>query len=108
VIERTEAEHQTPPDLTDKLRGQQVKVEHADGVESWYAHLSDVAPNIAEGGLVEGGDEVGYVGVSGTSSGAYGVNDGTHLHFEIWINDRYLGQGLSLYETMRLWQAVFE
>jgi murein DD-endopeptidase MepM/ murein hydrolase activator NlpD len=108
VIARTEKEHRTPPDLTEKLRGQQVHVQHDNGVQSWYAHLSGITPGIVPGHVVEQGDVVGKVGVSGTSSGAYGLRDGAHLHFEIWIDGRYLGQGLSLYETMRLWEAVFE
>ncbi len=108
VMRRTEEEHRTPPDLTDKLRGQQVHVQHENGVQSWYAHLSGIPAGIVAGETVEQGDPVGYVGVSGTSSGAYGMSDGAHLHFEVWINGRYLGQGLSIYETMRLWRAVFE
>lgn len=108
VVKRTEAEHQTPPDLFDKLLGRQVRISHGFGVESWYAHLSAIAPGVARDSTVRQGAPVGNVGVSGTSAGAYGTEEGAHLHFEIWINGRYLGQGLSLYETMRLWQAVFE
>jgi len=108
VMDRTEAEHRTPPDLTEKLRGQQVQVAHGSGIQSWYAHLSGIESGIVEDTAIDQGDAVGYVGVSGTSSGAYGMSDGAHLHFEIWVNDRYLGQGLSLYETMRLWRAIFE
>lgn len=108
VMRRTEEEHRTPPDLTEKLRGQQVHIQHDNGVQSWYAHLSGIPDDVVPGEPMKQGNVVGYVGVSGTSSGAYGLSDGAHLHFEVWINGRYLGQGLSLYETMRLWRAVFE
>ncbi len=107
-IKRTEDEHQTPPDLFDKLLGRQVRISHGSGVESRYAHLSAIAPGVSKDSAIKQGKPIGNVGVSGTSAGAYGTEEGAHLHFEIWINGRYLGQGLSLYETMRLWQAVFE
>lgn len=108
VEKRCKEEHQTPPDLFDKLLGRQVHLLHSPGVESHYAHLSAIAPGVSKDAAIQQGKPVGNVGVSGTSSGAYGTEDGAHLHFEIWIKGRYLGRGLSLYETMRLWMAVFE
>jgi murein DD-endopeptidase MepM/ murein hydrolase activator NlpD len=108
AIKRSEDEHQTPPDLFDKLLGRQVYISHGSGVESHYAHLSAIAAGVNKDGVIQQGKPVGNVGVSGTSAGAYGTEEGAHLHVEIWIKGRYLGQGLSLYETMRLWQAVFE
>lgn len=107
LIARTEQEHRTPPDLFDKLLGRQVRVSHIYGVESRYAHLSAIEPAIVQDAPITQGSIVGQVGVSGTSAGAYGTEEGAHLHFEIWVNGRYLGQGLSLYETMRLWQEIF-
>jgi len=105
---RAKAEHQTPPDLFDKFLGRQVRISHPGNVESRYAHLSAIAPGVSQDAPIKLGKPVGNVGVSGTNSGAYGSEEGAHLHVEIWINGRYLGQGLSLYETMRLWQALFE
>jgi murein DD-endopeptidase MepM/ murein hydrolase activator NlpD len=107
AIARTFAEHRTPPDLVDAFLGRQVHVVHSAGVESRYGHLGAVARGITPTVTVEMGETVGKVGVSGTSAGAYGTDDGVHLHFEIWIDGRYVGQGLSLYETMRIWQALF-
>ena len=107
AISRTVREHRTPPDLSDAFLGRQVHVQHENGIMSRYSHLSAVAENIEEASGVLAGTPVGRVGVSGTSAGAYGTGDGVHLHYEIWIDGRYLGQGLSLYETMRLWQAIF-
>lgn len=108
AIDRTMREHRTPTDLTDGFLGRQVHVDHGQGAESRYGHLGNVASSLVPGSEVEKGDPVGVVGVSGTSAGAYGTADGAHLHFEIWIDNRYLGQGLTLYETMRLWQAIFD
>ncbi len=107
AIAQSESEHRTPPSLADHFLGRQVIIEHGHGVESHYAHLQTVVQGIDAGQPISQGVAVGTMGVSGTSAGAYGTTDGAHLHFEIWINGRYLGQGLSLYETMRLWQVVF-
>ena len=107
AITKSTIEHRTPPDLVDSFLGRQVHILHSPGVESRYGHLSSIAPEIEASMPISQGTWIGNVGVSGTSSGAYGTTDGAHLHFEIWIHDRYLGQGLSLYETVRLWKVVF-
>ncbi len=107
AIAQAALEHRTPSSLADRFLGRQVAIEHNHGVESRYTHLQAIALGIAVGEPITQGMAIGTVGVSGTYAGAYGTTDGTHLHFELWINGRYLGQGLSLYETMRLWQAVF-
>jgi len=108
AIARTAYEHRTPPYIEDLLRGRQVYVDHGNGVESRYAHLGAVARSVRVTSPISRGVTIGFVGVSGTSSGAYGTTGGAHLHFEIWINGRYLGEGLSLEETMRLWRWVFD
>lgn len=55
--------------------GNQVVLEHADGLTTRYSHLSrlDVAP----GDVVEQGDMVGAAGKTGLATGV-------HLHFELW------------------------
>jgi len=106
AMARVAAEHRAPPNLLDRLRGRQVRLSHGPEVESRYCHLSAVGEaNV--GDTIAAGVPVGQVGVSGTSAGVYGGSGGAHLHFEIWLRGRYLGHGLGLYETMRLWQAVF-
>jgi len=107
IIARTEAEHRTPPDVLDKLRGQQVYMAHGPGIEAHYCHLQGITPGIEVGAQVAGGDVLGQVGASGTQDGVERTGAGEHLHWEIWIDGHYLGYGLSLYETMRLWQAIF-
>lgn len=57
--------------------GKKVIIQHEDGYETLYAHLSSV--NVSEGQYVIQGDIVGKVGCTGHSTGS-------HLHFEIKKN----------------------
>ena len=54
--------------------GNTVVIEHAGGVRTRYAHLSEI--DVAEGSRVEAGSMIGRVGSSGRSTGP-------HLHFEV-------------------------
>lgn len=58
--------------------GQLVRVRHAHGVESWYAHLSE--STVTSGQVVRAGDRLGLVGSTGNSTGP-------HLHLEIRVDD---------------------
>ncbi|MBI3957334.1 MAG: M23 family metallopeptidase [Chloroflexi bacterium] len=108
AIARTAYEHRTPPEMEDLFLGRQMHIAHGRGVESRYGHLDTVARGISPTTPISQGIVVGFVGVSGTSSGAYSTNGGAHLHFEIWMDGRYLGQGLNLEDTMRLWRWLFD
>ncbi len=99
---------ETPADILDMLRGRQVWLTHSNGVTTRYAHLSGTADNLAVGDSVETGDLIGYIGNSGTSEGAEGNTLNSHLHFEIWIGESYLGEGLSPAEIRDLWKNVIE
>jgi murein DD-endopeptidase MepM/ murein hydrolase activator NlpD len=57
--------------------GNLIKIQHADNVQTWYAHLSafSVQPNQR----VQAGERVGSVGSTGNSTGP-------HLHFEVRVN----------------------
>ncbi|MBC8130722.1 MAG: peptidoglycan DD-metalloendopeptidase family protein [Rhizobiaceae bacterium] len=57
--------------------GNLVKIEHAGGRETRYAHLSRFAEGLAAGTVVEAGTTIGYVGTTGLSTGP-------HLHFELY------------------------
>ncbi len=57
--------------------GRLVVVDHGFGVASWYGHLSTFTA--APGMRVKRGDLIGYVGVSGRTTGP-------HVHYEVRIN----------------------
>jgi murein DD-endopeptidase MepM/ murein hydrolase activator NlpD len=60
----------------DNGYGRLVKIQHAFGIETRYAHLSDI--HVSVGQKVSRGDRIGDMGNSGRSTG-------THLHYEIRI-----------------------
>ena len=57
--------------------GNFVKLDHGDGIESLYAHLTSLA--VSDGDTVSQGEVIGYSGNTGNSTGP-------HLHFEIRVN----------------------
>ena len=59
--------------------GHTVKIKHNSTYESAYLHLSKYGKGITTGARVTQGQVIGYVGSSGTSTGA-------HLDFRIWKN----------------------
>lgn len=54
--------------------GIRVVIDHGNGFQTWYAHMSKVA--VSAGQTVKRGDVIGYEGSTGRSTGP-------HLHFEI-------------------------
>lgn len=69
--------------------GNLVKVQHKNGVESWYAHTSKM--NVTVGQKVKSGDVIALVGSTGNSTGA-------HLHLEIRINGEHVDPQKYLYK----------
>ena len=57
--------------------GNLVKVDHGNGVETWYGHCSKIYAKVGQ--TVDAGDVIAAVGSTGNSTGP-------HLHFEIRIN----------------------
>ena len=57
--------------------GNLVKIDHGNGVETWYGHCSKIY--VKDGAEVKEGDVIAAVGSTGNSTGP-------HLHFEIRIN----------------------
>ena len=55
--------------------GEYVRLDHADGIGTGYAHMSRIA--VAPGTHVRAGEVIGYVGSSGLSTGS-------HLHYEVY------------------------
>ncbi len=56
--------------------GKLVKIRHADGYETRYAHMKSFRRGIRRGKYVKKGHTIGYVGTTGRSTGP-------HLHFEL-------------------------
>jgi murein DD-endopeptidase MepM/ murein hydrolase activator NlpD len=59
------------------LHGRTVGIDHGQGLESVYNHMSRLA--VAEGATVKKGDVVGYVGSTGRSTAP-------HLHWSLYVN----------------------
>jgi murein DD-endopeptidase MepM/ murein hydrolase activator NlpD len=59
--------------------GQQLMVDHGNGIRTRYAHASQII--MKPGDPVKKGDVIAYVGSTGRSTGP-------HLHFEIFIGPR--------------------
>lgn len=57
--------------------GNLVRIAHAGGRETRYAHMSRFAATLAVGATVRAGDVIGYIGTTGRSTGP-------HLHFELY------------------------
>ena len=56
--------------------GNLIKIRHADGYETRYAHLKSFRRGIRRGKRIKKGQTIGYVGSTGRSTGP-------HLHFEL-------------------------
>ena len=61
--------------------GNMVKLKHADGYETLYAHMSRIAENMPVGTKINQGQIIGYVGATGRATGP-------HLHYEVRLNDK--------------------
>jgi murein DD-endopeptidase MepM/ murein hydrolase activator NlpD len=57
--------------------GRWLRIRHASGLETGYAHLSDWAAGVGPGARVRQGQVVAFVGSSGLATGP-------HLHFEVF------------------------
>lgn len=63
--------------------GNYIEIQHADGIETRYLHLSRFARGIKAGTRVSQGDVIGYVGSTGWATGP-------HLHYEYIENGRHM------------------
>lgn len=69
--------------------GNLVKVDHGNGVETWYAHTSKMYVSV--GDTVKAGDVIAAVGSTGNSTGP-------HLHLEIRVNGEHVDPQDYLYQ----------
>lgn len=67
--------------------GNLVIIQHGEGVKTYYAHLSQMT--VVEGQQVRQGEVIGYMGRTGYATGS-------HLHFEIHINNKPVNPELYL------------
>ncbi len=61
--------------------GNFVKIEHANGYTTAYAHLSRFSKGLKRGSSVRQGEVIGYVGTTGRSTGP-------HLHYEVYVGGK--------------------
>lgn len=69
------------PGKPSQSYGMMVVVGHSPTVSTLYAHLDDRAylPTVKEGDRVKRGQIIGYIGMTGITSGP-------HLHFEVFVS----------------------
>lgn len=96
LLTRSQAQGYTDEAALDRFRGRQVWIDHGGSVVTRYAHLNGIASGIVGGQYVAAGQQVGFVGNSGTPEGVTDPDAEIHLHFEIRVGDTYLGAGLPL------------
>ncbi|CAH0313110.1 Murein DD-endopeptidase MepM [Roseomonas sp. CECT 9278] len=72
-----------------------VRIRHANGVETRYAHMSSFGRAIAAGRSVRQGTVIGAVGSTGMSTGP-------HLHYEIVVRGRAVDPGRHVQPPVRL------
>ena len=63
--------------------GNYVRIRHANGYKTSYAHMHRIATGIRKGTKVRQGQVIGSVGSTGRSTG-------NHLHFEVLVNNRHV------------------
>jgi murein DD-endopeptidase MepM/ murein hydrolase activator NlpD len=63
--------------------GKYIRLRHANGYETAYGHMTAFARGLNVGSRVRQGQVIGFVGSTGLSTGS-------HVHFEILVNDRFV------------------
>ncbi len=99
----------TPAAALDFYRGQQIWIQHQNGLITRYAHLSEFAPDIEEGMTVTAGQLIGAVGNTGSPASVNSDHSDAHLHFELWLNDEhFVGRYLRPIETREWIKILFD
>ena len=80
--------------------GNLIVLEHGKNYQTYYAHLSRFADGLSVGQKILRGEEIGYVGMTGKTTGP-------HLHFEIRRDHEYFDP-LAKQNNMALWNLYPE
>lgn len=76
--------------------GKYIKIKHAGGYETAYAHMNGYRGDLKIGSIVKRGETIGYVGSTGRSTGP-------HLHFEVIKNNKVVSPfGTNVIQQKRL------
>jgi murein DD-endopeptidase MepM/ murein hydrolase activator NlpD len=62
--------------------GNYIRIRHGNGYKTAYSHMSRFMPNIRKGMKIRQGQQIGFVGTTGMSTGP-------HLHYEVLVNNRF-------------------
>ena len=63
--------------------GNYIRIRHANGYQTAYAHMSRFAAGVAPGVRVRQSQIIGY-------SGNTGFSTGPHLHYEVLVNNQFV------------------
>lgn len=96
------------PEMLDFFRGRQVWIDHGGGIVTRYAHLATVNSSLIEGQTVAAGQIIGTVGNSGSPGSLVSASEDAHLHFEIWIDDHYVGEFLRPIEIREVFEGIIK
>ena len=107
ILARTDAQGYTDAEALDRFRGRQVWIDHGNGIVSRYCHLAGIPDGITEGAHVQTGDVVGFVGDSGTPEAVTDPGLEIHLHWELRVDDSFLGANLPAAEVRTLYERLF-
>jgi murein DD-endopeptidase MepM/ murein hydrolase activator NlpD len=104
----------TPPWTLQLLYGRFVVVDHGtiDGaghVVTLYAHLDEVDPALRPGAEIAAGARIGTVGNTGTEAAGTGSGSPSsyHLHWEIHVDDEFLGRGAGPDDVQAAYRNLF-
>lgn len=104
----------TPPWTLAMLFGRFVVIDHGDiegagHVVTIYAHLDSIDPGLRVGKKIPAGTRLGEIGNRGTETGATrGARARSiHLHWELHVDDDFLGEDLDAAGTRRVYAELF-